>query len=62
MRFNIIKDPVPANSWGTLINGSKEAPTCLQYNLFAPGFVFGQEDCLYLNIYTPQVKCIIKIR
>jgi hypothetical protein len=24
----------------------------------ADGFVHGQEDCLYLNVYTPQVKIV----
>ncbi len=52
------KDPVPAKPWdeGTLLDASREGPMCTQYNsILGEGFVHGQEDCLYLNIYTPRV-------
>lgn len=41
---------------GSVLDASKEAPTCPQFNsLVDGGFVHGQEDCLYLNVYVPQV-------
>ncbi|XP_046587544.1 juvenile hormone esterase-like isoform X2 [Neodiprion lecontei] len=46
------KSPLPARSWnGTLDAGSNPTP-CTQ---LVNGRIVGGEDCLYLNIYTPQL-------
>lgn len=51
------KDPVPAKAWDDVLDASREGPICTQFNsITGEGFVHGQEDCLYLNVYTPQVK------
>ncbi|XP_046639314.1 venom carboxylesterase-6-like isoform X1 [Daphnia pulicaria] len=51
------KDPIPAKSWDEVLDASREGPICTQFNsIMADGFVHGQEDCLYLNVYTPQLK------
>nr|CAG4647868.1 EOG090X05AE [Moina brachiata] len=39
----------------TLTCATKEGPSCVQYDTFARQ-VYGVEDCLVLNIYTPSVK------
>ncbi|RZC33705.1 COesterase and/or Abhydrolase 3 domain containing protein, partial [Asbolus verrucosus] len=50
-----MQEPKPVNPW----NGIWKAQTiykCMQYNQYTPpgqDFVIGDEDCLYLNIYTP---------
>ncbi|XP_050695281.1 cholinesterase 1-like isoform X1 [Eriocheir sinensis] len=50
------KDPEPAPAWSGVRNGSMPIPKCPQYNLLSPGVVMGQEDCLYLNVYTPKLN------
>lgn len=53
------KEPVPPKPW----EGTWQAKTkhvCLQYDHFSltanPDPVIGQEDCLYLNVYTPDLN------
>lgn len=48
------KDPEPAPAWSGVRNGSLPIPKCPQPDLLAPNNVAGQEDCLYLNVYTPR--------
>ncbi|XP_046738954.1 esterase E4-like [Diprion similis] len=46
------KGPVPAEAWNGTLDGSVDSPPCPQLD----GTVFiGDEDCLYLNVYTPQL-------
>lgn len=49
------KDPVPAEPWEGVKNGSSFAPACPQYGFFDPETLIGSEDCLYLNVFTPQL-------
>merc|ERR1712106_110555 len=45
----------PANPWEGVRNCSETPPMCIQsgyYTMWDPDVVFGQEDCLYLNVYT----------
>nr|XP_053634373.1 putative inactive carboxylesterase 4 [Cherax quadricarinatus] len=59
-----LKDPVPAESWVGVKDGSKMPQPCLQVPLRAatlgqrlsPENFLGSEDCLYLNVYTPADK------
>ncbi|PSN44753.1 hypothetical protein C0J52_10737 [Blattella germanica] len=46
--------PEPAESWRGVRNATKEGPICPQLNFFNKTFQ-GDEDCLYLNVYTPQL-------
>lgn len=46
--------PVPANSWNGVLDATKLHPVCPQHNT-GDFEIIGNEDCLYLNIYTPQV-------
>ncbi|XP_042872419.1 venom carboxylesterase-6-like [Penaeus japonicus] len=53
------KDPVPAEGWTGIRNGSVAIPKCMQLSIstYISGnsiIVEGQEDCLYLNVYTPK--------
>ncbi|KAI4468874.1 carboxylesterase [Holotrichia oblita] len=46
------QEPIPAESWEGTLNATNDLPACIQGgDNGAPG---GQEDCLYLNVYTPQ--------
>jgi len=48
------KAPVPADGWEDIRDATTDVPNCWQ---FAGGFFegSGQEDCLYLNVYTPEL-------
>lgn len=48
---------MPAKPWKTVYNAKHERPACIQKNaLLQASPVFGEEDCLYLNIYRPMVS------
>ena len=51
--------PRPPKPWlKTLdLTGKKESPSCIQVNVLMPEskFLIGQEDCLYLNVFTPHL-------
>jgi hypothetical protein len=51
------QSPQPAEPWTGVLDASKEAPVCVQRGLFPSDVeIRGQEDCLYLNVYTPRVR------
>ncbi|XP_035435441.2 juvenile hormone esterase [Spodoptera frugiperda] len=48
------KAPVPVEPWQGTLDATKESPVCVQRNPYTrQEEIVGQEDCLYLNIYTP---------
>jgi para-nitrobenzyl esterase len=48
------KAPVPHAAWTAVLDATRFGPTCAQ-PASAPGLAeFSSEDCLYLNIYTPN--------
>ncbi|KAE8572951.1 hypothetical protein A483_HHAL011677 [Halyomorpha halys] len=47
--------PLPANNWSGLLDATKASPICYQWD-YAKSVAKGQEDCLYLNVYTPKTK------
>lgn len=52
--------PVTVSKWHGTLRAQHEPPMCLQRNQFTRSKeIEGQEDCLYLNVYTPQVSDII---
>ncbi|GJQ76630.1 hypothetical protein Trydic_g15491 [Trypoxylus dichotomus] len=46
------KEPQAAENWDGILDATYDLPQCYQKDLV--GNIVGQEDCLYLNIYTPQ--------
>ena len=48
------QDPEEPEAWSGVRDALKEGNDCIQFHLFKNGLV-GSEDCLYLNVYTPQV-------
>ncbi|KAG5667007.1 hypothetical protein PVAND_015010 [Polypedilum vanderplanki] len=53
------KAPQKVKPWGNVsLLAQKEPPMCTQINTFNDMYsetVYGQEDCLYLNVYTPEI-------
>ncbi|XP_069974235.1 esterase SG1-like [Penaeus vannamei] len=48
------KDPLPGAPWEGTRSGSGAVPMCPQ--AIGGTVVYGQEDCLYLSVYTPRVS------
>lgn len=46
--------PQPPDQWEEIRDGTKECNICIQFDK-ATNAVIGDEDCLYLNVYTPQL-------
>ncbi|ROT68618.1 JHE-like carboxylesterase 1 [Penaeus vannamei] len=57
--LTILQDPVRAESWTEPRKGTVPPPRCPQVNLEAlyegRTQIDGEEDCLYLNVFTPQL-------
>lgn len=54
-----LQDPVEADSWSGILDATKEKPMCIQKNLFmyeSYDKLLGEEDCLYINVYTPKIN------
>ncbi|XP_011690277.1 PREDICTED: esterase E4-like, partial [Wasmannia auropunctata] len=49
------KDPVPAEPWSGNRDASKHGNVSVQMNLFTRE-IEGDEDCLYLNVYTTKIE------
>ncbi|XP_045614328.2 venom carboxylesterase-6 [Procambarus clarkii] len=54
------RDPVPAEGWSQPRNGSVDAAVCPEISfeglLQGREEIIGSEDCLYLNVYTPNPR------
>ncbi|CAK9829237.1 Juvenile hormone esterase [Anthophora retusa] len=44
--------PVPADSWKEILDATRQPPACPQFEDMAEVLI-GNEDCLYINVYTP---------
>lgn len=55
------KPPVPAEKWQGIYDATHERDSCIQKEYFLTQNYVGSEDCLYLNIDTPQVPAEIKV-
>ncbi|XP_076629794.1 esterase FE4 [Colletes latitarsis] len=51
---NKFRMPEPADSWGGVYDATKQRSTCPFFCIYKNGLV-GDEDCLYLNVYTPAL-------
>ncbi|XP_057318500.1 venom carboxylesterase-6-like [Microplitis mediator] len=48
--------PKPTAGWSGLKSANEDAPICTQRNIYThDDNIVGQEDCLYLNVYTPML-------
>ncbi|XP_065225804.1 esterase FE4-like [Planococcus citri] len=55
------KPPVPSEKWQGVYDATHERDSCIQKDYFLSGQHVGAEDCLYLNIDTPEVPSEIKV-
>ncbi|XP_049872487.1 juvenile hormone esterase-like [Pectinophora gossypiella] len=49
------KAPQPPKPWNGVRSAKEFGPINYQVDLFKPGAPVGSEDCLYLNVYVPEV-------
>lgn len=61
-RFYWMKDPEPVDvKFDGVYNATQEKNCCMQKNYLLPNpTVFGVEDCLYLYVYRPKVRSLMK--
>ncbi|CAH0682963.1 unnamed protein product [Spodoptera exigua] len=50
------KAPQPPKPWDGVRSAKEFGPKCYQNDLFMNTGKIGEEDCLYLNVYTPEIK------
>lgn len=50
---NILKAPQPIDAWSGSRNATRYGSKCLQTTFNFSQF-WGEEDCLFLNVYTPS--------
>ncbi|XP_023031652.1 juvenile hormone esterase [Drosophila willistoni] len=51
------RNPVWKPRWHHVLDATKPKPDCIQKDYFLPNaIVYGEEDCLYLNIYRPVLR------
>lgn len=51
-----LRPPVPHPGWKDVLNAGSHGGECLSPGYLIPGSSQGQEDCLYLNVYTPDLN------
>ncbi|CAH0399899.1 unnamed protein product [Chilo suppressalis] len=50
------KAPQPVKPWSGVLSAKQHGPQCPQYNIISKQLENGSEDCLYLNVYTPNLE------
>jgi hypothetical protein len=53
---------VAKKPWDGIIDGSTNGPPCIQLNRFDESETIGSEDCLFLNVYSPQLPVESQVR
>lgn len=57
----MFQDPVPYGLWPTDLDGTNFGQHCPQFDRIT-GQTIGNEDCLFLNIFTPFISVSGKLR
>ncbi|KAJ0180166.1 hypothetical protein K1T71_004757 [Dendrolimus kikuchii] len=55
------RDPLPLKSWYGIRDALDHGSVCPQYNRILPQFGKGNEDCLFLNVYTKTLQKTAKV-
>lgn len=50
------KAPLPAQKWKGVRNATRHGPICPQVDILTNIFLPGNEDCLFINVYSPNIK------
>ncbi|KAK4880599.1 hypothetical protein RN001_008745 [Aquatica leii] len=51
------REPLQRKPWENILDATKEHAKCVQFDLnFGGHDIFGEENCLYLNVYTPTIS------
>lgn len=59
--FFFLQNPIPVDPYKTDFEANNDSAICIQAGFPGSPTVIGQEDCLYLNVYTPLVSKIYPI-
>jgi hypothetical protein len=52
-----LQSPQPFGKWKGVLDATRPVPKCVQRNVYVDEQeVSGQEDCLFINVYTPHVS------
>lgn len=54
--YGYLQPPVPAGPWTGIRDGSIEGKSCIQPAFDSPDPTTGDEDCLTLSVFTPEVS------
>ncbi|KAF5306371.1 hypothetical protein FQR65_LT07395 [Abscondita terminalis] len=51
------EEPMVAEPWQGTLDATKDHAVCVQFDVFGRNYTtFGDENCLYLNVYTPDIN------
>ncbi|XP_039291964.1 venom carboxylesterase-6 [Nilaparvata lugens] len=56
------REPQPPKPWRGIWDGRKQGDVCLQYDhmvYLSPLSIVGDEDCLFINVYTPKLPQVV---
>ena len=55
-RFIVPEELDEEDTWDGIVDFNRDVPKCYQTDMMLGGFDVGREDCLQLNVYSPDLK------
>nr|XP_032511188.1 juvenile hormone esterase-like [Danaus plexippus plexippus] len=55
------KAPLPPKPWSHVLDAAEHGATCPQWDMVALKFRKGEENCLFINVYTPTLQTDSKL-